>query len=88
MAKTTDRPIGGAGPLKVRATAMGYFDLARRRIGDVFVIPDESYFSTRWMERVPEDPPVGITSSHDEIVFGRTPDRRPAADEDDEGPTS
>lgn len=38
--------------------------------------------------RVPEDTPAGITTSHEEIACGRTPDRRTAADEDDEVPAS
>ena len=47
--------------LRVQATEMGYYDFARRRVGDVFTI-EASDFSPRWMERVPDETPVQVTT--------------------------
>lgn len=60
--------------MKVRATKLGYYDLKRRKEGEVFEISDtttfdekkdkdvdvsaESLFSPKWMEKVDEDIPV------------------------------
>jgi hypothetical protein len=38
--------------MKVRATQMGYYDLKRRREGDVFEIKTEKEFSSKWMEKL------------------------------------
>ena len=38
--------------MKVRATQMGYYDLKRRREGDVFEIKTEKEFSKKWMEKL------------------------------------
>jgi hypothetical protein len=72
--------VRGARPIKVRALQMGYYDHARRRVGDVFFIKDELAFSTKWMERVDVSTPERLTTSkqaieqqHDEILSGRTP---------------
>lgn len=45
-AKSADEPI------KVRATANGFFDCVRIRPGDVFEIKSMEQFSKRWMELV------------------------------------
>ena len=65
-------------PFKVRATEIGYYDLKRRRVGDVFVVQRESEFSSRWMERVgarvPERETSGqqqLKAQHDEILAVR-----------------
>lgn len=38
--------------MKVRATRLGYYDLRRRKIGEVFDIKSEKQFSENWMEKV------------------------------------
>lgn len=40
--------------MKVRATRLGFYDLKRRREGDVFSIENERQFSEKWMARVPD----------------------------------
>ena len=64
-------------PFKVRAIQMGYYDNARRRVGDVFVVQGEHEFSTRWMERVSDHTPERVTGAnaairqqHDGILSG------------------
>lgn len=37
------------GPIRVRATRMGFYDHARRRVDDVFDISGPEAFSERWM---------------------------------------
>lgn len=63
-------------PIKVRATALGYYGEMRRRIGDVFLC-DAKAFSPEWMEEV--DPrtrervtsaPQALKRAHDEILGG------------------
>jgi hypothetical protein len=77
-------PAPAAKRIKVRATRMGYYDLIRRREGDVFACL-ESEFSENWMERVPARTPERITTGqqdlqrqHDQLVAERlvpgTPD--------------
>ena len=73
-------PVRKDRPIKVRATQMGYYDHARRRVGDVFVIANEQAFSSRWMERVGANEPERTTTAtqalrqqHDEIIASRTP---------------
>lgn len=67
----------GTGNLKVRATAMGYYDNIRRRPGDVFVLKaaDRRQFSARWMEPVDPETPEQVTTGkaaiekqHDELL--------------------
>ena len=62
--------------IKVRATSTGYYEHARRRIGDVFMI-DGAAFSDSWMELVDADTPERTTTAgehlrqeHDRILGG------------------
>ena len=71
------KPVAKPDPIKVRALEMGYYDHARRREGDVFIIANERAFSARWMERVdlrtPEHvttAPAALRKKHDEILGG------------------
>jgi hypothetical protein len=57
---------------------MGYYDHARRREGDVFLIADERAFSEKWMERVDVRTPERMTTAaqslrqhHDKILGGQ-----------------
>jgi hypothetical protein len=52
---------------KVRATQMGYYDNARRRAGDVFVLRDPAVFSDTWMVRVDAQTPERITTGGEEL---------------------
>jgi len=52
---------------KVRALRLGYYDLKRRRIGDVFRISDPAHFSERWMTRVPPNTPERITTGREAL---------------------
>lgn len=38
--------------MQVRATKLGYYDLKRKKEGEVFVIKSEKHFSKEWMEPV------------------------------------
>lgn len=38
--------------MKVRATQLGYYGYARRRVGDIFDIKTEKEFSKKWMEKL------------------------------------
>lgn len=76
--KEQPKPAVKTNPIKVRATQVGYYDHARRREGDVFIIANEQAFSARWMERV--DPrtrerlttaPQALQQKHDEILGGK-----------------
>jgi hypothetical protein len=65
---------------KVRATQMGYYNLIRRREGDVFTLETDAHFSAKWMERVDPRTPERITTGkdalaqqHNEIVKSRSP---------------
>jgi hypothetical protein len=58
-AAASDKP---ARPMMVRATRMGFYKLARRRVGDVFELRSAKEFSKRWMEEVPDDTPPQLTS--------------------------
>lgn len=78
------RPINE--PIKVRATALGYYGEMRRRVGDVFICSAEA-FSPEWMEEV--DPrtrervtsaPQALKRAHDEILGGQVTGR---ANDDD-----
>lgn len=69
------KPAKGDQPFKVRATRPGYYDLVRRREGDVFTVSGKQAFSSRWMERVSPDTPDKITTgqqhlqqAHDEVL--------------------
>ena len=57
----------GDGPFKVRAIAPGYYDLVRRRDGDVFTIKNQQEFSSKWMVRVPASTPDKVTTGQEEI---------------------
>lgn|SRR5215510_13744708 len=52
---------------KVRAIEIGYYDHARRRPGDVFLIAKPEDFSERWMEYVDADTPERISTANQEI---------------------
>lgn len=72
------------GPFRVMATSMGYYDLKRRRIGDVFTVrgplfedgevvrrpggPIVTDFSPKWMERVPQNTPERITTGQQQLA--------------------
>jgi hypothetical protein len=56
---------------------MGYYDHARRRAGDVFILARSKDYSPRWMELVPTSTPEKVTGAkaalekiHDEIIGG------------------
>jgi hypothetical protein len=49
-AEAVGTPARPSGPIKVRATKLGYYDNQRRRIGDVFIIRTPKDFSKAWME--------------------------------------
>jgi len=90
--KDQPRPSVKTDPIKVRATQTGYYDHARRREGDVFVIADRAAFSSRWMEVV--DPrtrerittaPQALKQAHDELKGGsitRVGDESPSGGDD------
>lgn len=52
-----------SGPIKVRATRLGYYDDQRRRVGDVFLIRKWKEFSETWMETVDGRTPERTTTS-------------------------
>src|SRR5512138_1974313 len=52
---------------KVRAIETGYYDHARRRPGDVFLIAKPEHFSERWMEYVDAATPERISTANQEI---------------------
>jgi hypothetical protein len=67
------------GPMKVRATRLGYYDLIRRREGDVFFLHDPKGFSAQWMEQVDPRTAEKITTGnqalkqmHDEEMRARS----------------
>ena len=70
----------GPRPIKVRATAMCYYDHGRRREGDVFFLARRQDFNEKCMELVDAHTPERVTGAaaalkaqHDEIMAGRTP---------------
>jgi hypothetical protein len=63
--------------LKVRATRTGYYDLARRRAGDVFVV-EEAAFAETWMERVSSSTPEQISTAQSSINAQTATKREPA----------
>lgn len=78
MAKTQSAASTPPKRIKVRVTAIGYYDHLLRHPGDVFVIDDEAAFSTRWMERVAATMPETRTSlnavikaAHDQVLASR-----------------
>jgi len=80
--RPSQMPGGG---IKVRATKVCYYDDARRRVGDVFRIRDESEFSDKYMEKVdarqPERTTTGqqvINQQHDEILAGKAIEQNPS----------
>lgn len=54
------------GPLKVRATRLGYYDHARRHVGDVFTIAKAQDFGT-WMEWVDPATAERVTTANESI---------------------
>jgi hypothetical protein len=75
--------------IRVRATQLGYYGEARRRVGDVFEIADARHFSKKWMVRVSEDTPQSRTTSrqalreeHAALVAKATPPKPPTADDE------
>lgn len=65
------RPV----PVRVQATKKGFYDLKRRRVGDVFTVPSLRHVSKNWMVVVPDGTPERITTGaqdlqqqHDEIL--------------------
>jgi len=67
-AKRTARPAPPAssvshGRIKVRAIKLGFYDNARRREGDVFMINGPKEFSEKWMEYVDKSLANKITTS-------------------------
>jgi hypothetical protein len=91
-AGTAGRAIPIQGKIKVRATQMGYFDLKRRREGDVFYIRSASQFSKRWMEIVEGSLPLKQTGAqaaldrkHDEILGGTAARNEEDETHDDDG---
>lgn len=88
-AGTAERAIPTSGRIKVRATQTGYYDLKRRREGDVFFIENQREFSRRWMEIADPGDRLRETGAqqaldkrHDEILGGVA--ERPTEDRDDD----
>lgn len=92
-------PLPGTDRIRVRATQVGYYDHARRRLGDVFDLHDQAHFSSRWMEYVDEAEPLKVTGPnealrkrHDEILGGKVTESTAASPgiltgpEEDENP--
>lgn len=55
----------------------GYYNLVRRKPGDVFDLLDERHFSQKWMKKVPSNTPKtaapGEPSKEDLIADGQIP---------------
>jgi hypothetical protein len=66
-APAVSRADSTTAPIKVRATAMGYYGNLRRRVGDVFVLNEPELFSAKWMERVDADTPERVTTGPEEL---------------------
>lgn len=66
-AKRDDEGTGHTGPTRVRAKSMGFFNLKRRRVGDVFTVPGEKFDDT-WMEEVPADTPERLTVGQEQLL--------------------
>jgi hypothetical protein len=69
---------------------MGFYDLKRRRAGDVFFIKTRAEFSHRWMEVVGRGTPLKETGAQEALdrehdrILGGTATRNPHPDEDDD----
>jgi hypothetical protein len=82
------------GRVKVRATKMGWYNVSRRRIGDVFVLATPEHFSTTWMELEADHVPLqrtlgkaALAQEHADIMRGRSPRLQPnAADLEEDEP--
>ena len=77
--RSPDVPPLSRSAIRVRAIRMGYYDHIRRRVGDVFMVP-QAVFSKKWMEMVSSGTPERMTTGqeqlrrdHDEILGGRSP---------------
>ena len=44
--------------MRVKATQPGFYGYRLRGIDDVFELEEDSHFSEKWMEEVPEDKPA------------------------------
>jgi hypothetical protein len=89
-AGTADRVVPTTGRIKVRATQVGYYDIKRRREGDVFFINGPHEFSKRWMEIADKGEQLRETGAqaaldkrHDEILGGVAERQAPREDDDD-----
>lgn len=77
-------------PMRVRATQLGYYNLERKRPGDVFVLEKPEHFSRKWMREVRPDTPLRTTTPqqvidrfHDEnSALGKV--RRVTVDDEDD----
>jgi len=59
--------------MKVKATALGFYDHVRRRPGNVFRLTKDEDFTPLWMVEVPEDTPE-LTTPVGPIKDGHVPD--------------
>ena len=41
--------------MRVRATKLGFYDQRRRKEGDVFILHNPKFFSSKWMEKLDGD---------------------------------
>lgn len=61
---------------------VGYYNLVRRKAGDVFDLLDDSHFSKKWMEKVSgsveKTPAPGEPSMESLMADGMLPDRKKA----------
>jgi len=81
---------------KVVATRLGYYNLARRRPGDVFVLRKASHFNAKWMADAAAGEPVQTMSpgaarrlEHASILRGKSPRLSPnGADVIDDTPAA
>jgi hypothetical protein len=55
-------------PVMVEAIALGYYDLIRRRPGDVFYIKSPKAFSARWMRPAPPNAQPGPVTLSNEAI--------------------
>lgn len=79
-------------PFKVEAIQMGFYDLKRRRLGDVFMV-EPAMFSEKWMRRVDPATPEKITTGnqdlrkqHDEILQQKIKDQESGGRDSGSGP--
>lgn len=63
-ADIVNHPRNRSKPIRVQATAVGYYDDVLRRVDDVFDIYREQDFSKKWMKRVSGSTPAVVTGSN------------------------